>query len=748
MAKVVAEKQINAFVKGLITEASPLTFPPNAALDIENFDLGQNGSLFRRLGLDYELNYTATATGIPTATLQNARMSTHSWPFPGGDTDVSIGVIRIYNRLWFLNLLTANPSSNLLNGGTYITLSGLSNADIETTVINGDLIIVSSELDKPIHLVYDVSTQLVSQSTIDIKIRDLFGVTDSLGIDERPTSLSAAHKYNLKNQGWSTKITSICGTDAIDCTKSTINTYPSNADTWTLGKVGDSSSANFEKYDPNKLVLNSIDNSLVSRGSFIIDAFNRGADRTTLSGVSGLVADRELGRFSTITAYSGRIFYSGVASNVTGKDDNSPNYAGFILFSQVVTAKDKLGKCYQEADPTSPNISDIIDTDGGTIQIPEASKIVRIISTKSSLLVFAENGVWEVFGDAGGFKATSFQLSKISNVGINNPKAVVEANGQIFYWAKSGIYVAVQDNVNGRYLVQNLSFTTIQTLFNDLSDLAKRHAKGFYDESVNHIRWIYNDSNTYSESNYVNSYNVELALDLNLQAFYKYRISSLATNSPFIADFVEIPRFALTSTTDTVYVGTDPVLVGTDAVEISITSSIQRTSKYNYLTITGTSFTLSKYIDTTFIDWKSADSIGVNYSSYLLTGYEIMNDILRYKQIPYVLFYFDRTEDGFTSVGGNLEIDNPSSCLVQAQWNWTNSADSGKWGSQFQAYRFLRNYIPSGPSDTFDYGDRVIVTKNKLRGSGRALSLLIQSEQGKDMKLLGWGYMFTGDSHP
>lgn len=748
MAKVVAEKQINAFVKGLITEASPLTFPPNAALDIENFDLGQNGSLFRRLGLDYELNYALTATGLPTATLQATKMSAHSWPFPGGDTEVSIGVIRVYNRLWFLNLLTSNPSANLLNGGNYITLSGLSNAEIETTVINGDLIIVSSELDKPIHLTYDVSTQLISQETIDVKIRDLFGVDDNLGIDERPTSISAAHRYNLKNQGWSTKITSTCGTDAIDCTFSTINKYPSNADIWTLGKVGESTSASFEKYDPNKLVLNSIDNSSVSRGSFIIDAFNRGSDRTTVSGISGLPADRELGRLSTVTSYAGRLFFSGVASNISGRDDNSPNCAGFVLFSQVVTSKEKLGKCYQEADPTSPNISDIVDTDGGTIHIPEASKIVKIIATKSSLLIFAENGVWEVFGDTGGFTATSYQLSRLSSVGINNPRAVVEANGQVFYWAKSGIYVAVQDNVNGRYLVQNLSFTTIQTLFNNLSDLSKRYAKGFYDESVNHIRWIYNDSDTYSESDYINKYNVELALDLNLQAFYKYRISSLASSSPFITDFVEIPKFALTSTTDTVYVGTDAVLVGTDEVLISVTTNIQRTSKYNYLTLSGTSFTLSRYLDTTFMDWRSADSVGINFSSYLITGYEIMGDILRYKQVPYILFYLERTEDGFTSIGGNLQIDNPSSCLVQAQWNWANSTASGKWGTQFQAYRFLRNYIPSGPSDTFDYGDRVIVTKNKLRGSGRALSLYIQSEQGKDLKLLGWANTVTGDSSP
>ena len=112
---------------------------------------------------------------------------------------------------------------------------------------------------------------------------------------------------------------------------------------------------------------------------------------------------------------------------------------------------------------------------------------------------------------------------------------------------------------------------------------------------------------------------------------------------------------------------------------------------------------------------------------------------LKKKQVPYIQFYFKRTEDGYSAATGTLELTNQSSCLVQAQWNWADSANSGRWGTQFQAYRLLRPYIPTGASDPFDYGDGVIVTKNKLRGYGKTLSLYIQSEAGKDMKLLGWG---------
>ena len=118
------------------------------------------------------------------------------------------------------------------------------------------------------------------------------------------------------------------------------------------------------------------------------------------------------------------------------------------------------------------------------------------------------------------------------------------------------------------------------------------------------------------------------------------------------------------------------------------------------------------------------------------------------KQIPYIFFYFEKTEDGFTPSGDDLIFKNQSSCKVQAQWGWSNSAANGKWGKEFQAYRILRNYTPSGAADAYDSGESMVVTKNKLRGSGKSISLYIKSEQGKDMNLLGWGHPVTMLSTP
>lgn len=753
MSRTVEVKQYNTFVKGLVTEASPLTYPENASLDEDNFVLKRNGSRERRLGLDYEIDYALTATGLTADQIAGSKQSFHKWDNPGGDTTVSIGVVRIYNRLWFVDLLTDNPSGNLLNGGAAIVIAGLTNADIETAVINNHLIIVSADLPKPVKLTYTSSLGIVLQEQIDILVRDLWGVDDTLSVDERPTTLSPWHDYNLRNQGWSSKITSVCGIEAIPCTYNKLGYYPANSDIWTLGKIGDATSADFEKYDPESMIKNSIDNAFSAKGSYIISAFNRGADRTTKSGVTLLPLDREEGRLTTVASYAGRIFYSGIVSNITEKMSTSPNYSSYIFFSQIVTASDKLGKCYQEADPTSPNISDLIDTDGGAIQIPEATRIYRIVATQSSLLVFAENGIWEIFGDTNGFVATSYQAAKVASTGTSAPKSVVEALGTLFVWTKAGIYVISQDDISGRYKAENVSLLTVQSRYNALTDIAKNNARGFYDEKENTIRWLYNDSDTYSTTSYVNRYNRELVLDLTLQAFYP---QTLAATLPYVADYVEIPNYTVATVDEAVLAGTDTVLSDTSEVVIPADVVLGRTTKFSFLTIVSAtgldysfSFTLSKYISRTFKDWYTFDSTGVNYSSYIVTGHEIFGDIMRTKQVPYIWFYFAKTEDGFTTDGnGNLQIDHPSSCMVKAMWNWTDSITSGKWGTPFQAYRFKRNYIPSGEADTFDNGFEVIVTKSKLRGSGRSLSLLIESEEGKDMKILGWAMMVSAGATP
>ena len=749
MAKASDEKQFNNFVKGLITEASAISFPENSSLDEDNFVLERTGKRKRRQGIDYETDYILKNTEINETILQSSRTSIHQWVGPSGDTDVIIGVVRLYNKLWFVNLLNDSPSTEFLNNGDSITITGLQNSRINTAVINNDFVIASKDIAAPVLLEYDRVLQTISQEDITLKVRDIWGIDDGLDLTNRPTTLSTDHHYNLKNQGWANNIINTCvsGT-AVACTKTDLGGYPSNADVWTLGKVANTASADFDKYDPASLAKNSTQNAEAGKGFFIIDPFSRGASRETESDLTGLPLDSDVGNFTAVESFAGRVFYSGIDSVLTGGDDKSPNYNGYVFFSQLVTSNEHLGRCYMEADPTDKDINDIIETDGGTIQIPGITQVHRMVATKSSLLIFAQNGVWEIFGDTGGFSATSFQVSKVSSVGMNSPDSIVEINGVIVYWALAGIFVLTQDEVSGRFKADNASITTIQTFYNNLSALARSNAIGFYEEQENRVRWMFSSDPDYADDNHVNRYNRELIFDLTLQAFYPNTITELSANSPFISGYAPIPTFAIQDIDELLFVGNEQVLSGTDEVVVSVKTTVNRTVLPLFLTTVGSSFTFSSYKDTTFNDWVTADGTGADFSSFLITGYNTYGDMMRRKWTPYLFMVFDRTEDGFTASGTGLVPTNASSCNVRAQWNWADSAGSGKWGVPRETYRYKRPYFPADVNDVYDWGEAVITTKNKLRGTGKVLSLYMYSSAGKDCRILGWAIQLEAGARP
>lgn len=483
---------INNFVRGLVTEASPLTFPPGASLDEVNFELLRDGSRRRRLGLDLEDGYGLLSSGFNSAVLEGARCQAYRWSIPNGHIDQDIGVIQIGNQIWFIDLYTANPSANILNGGNPIVATELNNDVIMTfTTLNNYLIGVANQLPQPYLFNYDPATDTVTVETAAIAIRDMWGVDDGLAVDGRPTALTPAHHYNLLNQGWLPDIQSTCGAgiNAIDCTFNTFGIYPSNSDAWTYGRVEDLTSVDVKKFDPDIAGRNFVNNGNVARGHFIISLYERGVSRSNQTGFT-LPVDRETGRINAIAAFAGRIFYAGILSKVVGGDSRSPNLSGTVLFSQLFENKLNLVKCYQEADPTSPDINDIVDTDGGLIQIPECGYIWALKAIKESLFVFASNGVWEIRGGDNGFTATSFMVHKISNVGVYAPKSIVEVEGIIYFWAATGIH-AIGRNENGVFQTSNLTIPTIQKLYNAIPDASKKNARGYYDLAQNRARWLY-----------------------------------------------------------------------------------------------------------------------------------------------------------------------------------------------------------------------------------------------------------------
>jgi len=234
----------------------------------------------------------------------------------------------------------------------------------------------------------------------------------------------------------------------------------------------------------------------------------------------------------------------------------------------------------------------------------------------------------------------------------------------------------------------------------------------------------------------------EFIFDTLLKAFYPSSIGDIVGGMPRTVIPVEMPPFNTGTLEQGVVNGVDVVQhLGVDVVHCSLIRQ-EATREVSYVTVTDTNpsitISFSQYRDETFYDWKSVDSVGVDSPAHLLTGYINNGDYQRFKQVPYIFFHLRRTENGFESDGVDIVPTNQSSCKVQVQWDWTNSANSGRWGKEFQAYRYKRKYFGQNVGDPYDTGFQTVVTKNKLRGKGRVFSLLIKSEPGKDLDLLGW----------
>lgn len=466
----------------------------------------------------------------------------------------------------------------------------------------------------------------------------------------------------------------------------------------------------------------------------------------------GLPEDASGTGATVIAAYGGRIFYSGMDAQVDAGDKLSPRYNAFIFFSPSLDNVNKLTRCYQEADPTSEHISDLIDSDGGFIPISEMGKCVNMTPIGNALMVFADNGVWEILGGTNGFSATSFNVRKVSDVGTTSGDSVVPVESFIMYWADGGIYIIVPDEASGQYQSVNITEQSIQTFYNDIDNFAKDTTRGVFDSRSRQVRWMYNDTNTYDGVTNRNAYTRELVFDTVLKAFYPSTINSL-NETPFISDYVETPGLISIDAVYNIVIGPDQVVVGLDTVIHTAQAPSSVATETKYFTIQNITngnqfYTFSAFNNVSFLDWFKADSIGTDAPAFLVTGYELFEDTQRNKQVTYLTTHFTRTEDGW-EFDDNLELipTNQSACTVQAQWEWTNSANAGRWGTPFSAYRLKRYYQPEDVNDPFDYSFTVVSNKSKLRGKGAALSLRFDTTAGKNCRLLGWAVNATGETH-
>jgi hypothetical protein len=749
--------EFNNFVAGLVTEASPLNFPQNASLVDKNFILRRDGSRRRRFGAAIESGSVGVVTAVPSNTTSDVAISSFRWRNAGGDPDKTLLVVQIGPEVKVFDSDVSPLSNGLIHTTTFESLDP--SVPTSFAVVDG-ILVAATGSSNIAYLTY--KSGVITETTGKLKVRDFFGLSDfdgdtdlrsGSGVSKRPLTLTQAHLYNLRNQTFAEGRSQKSGgtKDTIVSFQAAAGLYPSNTDLTTHSIYADTAAGSTtDLFWPLNAIERGTGTSPTAKGYFIIDALSRGASRLseyaalqTREGLSfpltTVPSDVTPGGATCVAEYAGRVFYSGFSGDVIDGDTHSPRMSSYILFSRLVDNLSDTTKCYQDGDPTSKEEPDLLDTDGGFIRVDGAYGISKLINIGSSLLVVAANGVWSIQGGGEyGFKATNYFVSKITPYGCTSPNSVVQVDDGILYWAEDGIYT-ISKNQFGDQVAESMSQKTIQTYYDDIDAVDKTLATSAYDSLERKVYWTHN--------NRVGSTGAtkQLIYDITLGSFYTYEIGRGDSNQlPMIVGGVTVPPYTSLYFEEEVTIGGVPVVVGADPVVIATSTKTPARKEVAYIAVDKTGATLKYYFCTysnpEFIDWESIDGVGSDAQGTLVTGWMSGGDNIREKQSPYIMFHFNRTEESFDE---DFVPTNQSSCLVRAVWEWASSEKSGRWGKQFQAYRLGRTYYPSSSGEPFDNGFSTVVTKNKLRGKGKVVSLLIETEPRKDCQLLGWGMVLS-----
>lgn len=715
MARSVATSIENNFTRGLITEVTGVNSPENSVTETTNVIYDRRGRAMSRQGFAYEegaVQQAIGATGVRNEFL---------WETVSANNAQDFVVIQIGSTIRFFEVAGDDSLSSGLKAFSVNLLShkvpSFTDAQVRDTLCSftsgKGYLFIAHPFCETVFVDYNEDTDTITTTEIDITIRDFEGVDDNLEIDERPTTLSTAHKYNLYNQGWYADVACVEENDdpsfqqqALDRWDAARTDYPANSDVWWYYTMVDAQG--LEALSVIRAVgarTGLFGNTPAAKGHFVINAFQ--TNRSSLSGIPGVTEVSSSGlRPSVVAFYQGRAFYAGVGKS---------GFSSTIYFSQIIERDDQLGKCFQSGDPTSKDNFDLLANDGGTIKIQDVNTIIEMRVVGDAIFVFATNGVWSISGtDQTPFRATDYTVSKISSFPAISKTSIVDVGGTPLWWNYEGIFTLRKSDVGLTSEVTNLTQTTIQAFYDMIPQASKLTAKGAFNDQTGLVYWLYNvlpDEGTYKYTNI-------LVFDALSTAFYPFTIPD---TSKEVSGIVSVRDVGAVFTEDDVITSLlDNVVTGLgDEVTINIFVGMAARAKiFKFVTVDGSNVSFSEISDTSYLDWGAEE-----YDHYFVTGYRIRGDILKKFQNNYLSVV---AEDLGLGIG---------SCYVQGVWDYAMDNDSGRYSNPQQVYRYrlLRSYQRS---------------KLKIRGNGFSLQFKFFGEAGKPFSIVGWAGFETGDAMP
>lgn len=422
-------------------------------------------------------------------------------------------------------------------------------------------------------------------------------------------------------------------------------------------------------------------------------------------------------------------------------------YPNTVFFSQIIVNGDEYVKMYQEADPYAVSDNALVATDGGTITITGAEKIMALATLGNGILVLANNGIWYI-GGSNGFNPLNYSINKISDSGIVGTTSWCLVEQQLVYFGENDIYTILQGTSLETPEVRPIGNKAI-SLYNSITLYNKEAGVAVYEPNLKKVFFFTNfDSELWQvERRYDNHHSIlrdALVFDVRLAAWSKYSLSSDSDG-----DKVSIGYAAILSG------GRIDTAIVTDSSGATVTDSLGEDVTVQDSTITNSNKVLNllyqkksgntwkigigELTETGLIDFENSSADSESNSSYITGSYQIFNDVAHRKFTGYLIPIFQRIESGILDANG--EDITPGGCKYRVDYNWAINSNSKNFGILRDAY-IPYKYITS-KFDGGDTGDEIVSSRLKLRGSGSSFKVHFESDGDKDFKLYGWQIMIN-----
>ncbi len=765
MPQQVSQSIENMFTGGLKTEYTGMNFPEHAATDTDNCVYSLVGNVNRRLGFDYEANYSTTAI-----TRTNKAMATYKWNNVGGDSTTQLIVTQVGSTLYFYKSSAATvaaPLSTKILVSTVTLTSFLptgvatdpSTIECQFTDGNGCLYVFHPMLES---FYCTFAADVITATIINIQIRDFTGLPESgVANNNRPSSLTAEHTYNLLNQGWTSSSAWSCNSNSLQATTLGLHTFPitsESSNTVTNGDqvtgISQSGSVNVVYWTGNVTAYTAGISVTINLTSFV---------NTSGAGTSSSWAFTKVNA-GLLTTWNTQVGGYPSNSDVWWNYKNSSGvFAPSTTYQNVTANAGYAPRGHYILPPFNQDRTTVSGTAGLT-------PIMTNVRPKTG--VWFQGRVWYAGVDAsqaatGDAPYTSWSeniyfsqvIQDNSQLGmcyqVNDPTSetlfgllptdggvvTVQSCGSIYklFPIQNGLLVFA---ANGIYFItgsQGIGFTANDYTVNKISDIQSISSYSFV--NVQGLPYFWNEEGIYTVtptqqgigltvepitvSTILSFYN-EIPVKSKIYARGAYNpidyVLTFVYNSEEETDITSRYNFNRVLNYNTYNKAFYPYTIeGAPHIHgINYVSSPNTVAApdptFKFLTSRSGLFTFSEERDDTYVDFKSVDSVGTNFDSYFVTGYKLKGQGQRKFQPSYVYMY-SQTEE-------------PTAYSIQGIWDYATSGNSGKY-TQKQFSYLEKPY--SG----------MIIKRHKMRGQGLVLQLKVDSVPGMPFDIIGWAVWET-----